>query len=141
VTDINDLKYINDFYGHHTGDDVIIKFSEILKKYCKDDLVFRVGGDEFIIILKRCNNGNLENLIEQIKNECNNTIINMERENITIVASFGYEIRYSKDDNINEVIKIADKNMYIDKDNYKNNKRRRHIYDKLLYANKNNLGR
>jgi diguanylate cyclase (GGDEF)-like protein len=54
--DIDDFKLINDKYGHYTGDKVIEKFGEIVKKNIRSsDIGFRIGGDEFAILLKNAN--------------------------------------------------------------------------------------
>ncbi len=54
--DIDHFKIINDKYGHNLGDKVLIEISNILKKYIRDtDLVCRWGGEEFVILLKNCN--------------------------------------------------------------------------------------
>ena len=49
--DLNDLKVINDTYGHETGDKYIIKSAEIIKKFVHTDHLYRYGGDEFVAIL------------------------------------------------------------------------------------------
>lgn len=49
--DINNLKKTNDTYGHTKGDELIKNASDAIKIYSKDDLAFRTGGDEFLIIL------------------------------------------------------------------------------------------
>lgn len=49
--DINNLKKTNDTYGHTKGDELIKNASDAIKRYSKDDLAFRTGGDEFLIIL------------------------------------------------------------------------------------------
>lgn len=49
--DINNLKKTNDTYGHTKGDELIKNASDVIKIYSKDDLAFRTGGDEFLIIL------------------------------------------------------------------------------------------
>ena len=46
------FKSVNDTHGHHRGDEVLLQFSQILKKSCRSsDIVARLGGDEFAIIL------------------------------------------------------------------------------------------
>lgn len=51
ICDMNGLKYINDNFGHEEGDRAIRKLSEIIKAALpKDDLAFRIGGDEFLVL-------------------------------------------------------------------------------------------
>lgn len=52
IGDANGLKQLNDTRGHFEGDKLIIKISEILKNSCdENDLIFRWGGDEFVILM------------------------------------------------------------------------------------------
>jgi diguanylate cyclase (GGDEF)-like protein len=54
LIDLNDFKHINDHYGHHKGDQVLIQFSQILLKvFSPKGFVSRLGGDEFIVVLER----------------------------------------------------------------------------------------
>ncbi len=48
--DLNGLKHINDYYGHHEGDLFIIRAANVLKNFFMPDPVFRMGGDEFLSI-------------------------------------------------------------------------------------------
>ena len=53
--DIDYFKNINDLYGHLKGDEVLIEVSNVLSKYIRDtDIVCRWGGEEFVILLKNC---------------------------------------------------------------------------------------
>ena len=55
LLDIDFFKSINDQYGHHVGDFCLIEFTEIIQSCCRmHDLVARVGGEEFIILLSDC---------------------------------------------------------------------------------------
>ncbi len=52
IIDLDGFKAVNDTHGHHRGDEVLLQFSQILKKSCRSsDIVARLGGDEFAIIL------------------------------------------------------------------------------------------
>lgn len=54
ILDMDNFKYINDAYGHKTGDQVLILLAELMGSvFRRDDIVGRFGGDEFIIFLKR----------------------------------------------------------------------------------------
>ncbi|ENW82119.1 MULTISPECIES: GGDEF domain-containing protein [unclassified Acinetobacter] len=52
IIDLDGFKAVNDTHGHHGGDEVLLQFSQVLKKSCRSsDIVARLGGDEFAIIL------------------------------------------------------------------------------------------
>ena len=52
IIDLDGFKAVNDTHGHHGGDEVLLQFSQLLKKACRSsDIVARLGGDEFAIIL------------------------------------------------------------------------------------------
>jgi diguanylate cyclase (GGDEF)-like protein/PAS domain S-box-containing protein len=55
MVDIDNFKQVNDNYGHQTGDDVLIHIADVLKKaFRADDIVGRIGGDEFMVLMKNC---------------------------------------------------------------------------------------
>ncbi|ANQ53798.1 diguanylate cyclase [Thermosipho affectus] len=70
--DLNKFKYINDTYGHDKGDEILKKLSSIIKSNLKSsDIFVRMGGDEFLIILKNSTKKEAEKLIKKIHNEFN----------------------------------------------------------------------
>lgn len=121
--DIDNFKAINDTYGHGFGDLVLIQVSDLLKNILKkDELLFRVGGNEFIIlvnelyIIERINE--LENEIDKLMN----LTLNIEDTTCHLGLSYGSEL-YSEGRNLDDFIKNADNRMYknkINKKNYKN---------------------
>lgn len=114
--DLNRLKEINDDYGHAAGDQYIIKFSNILKEQFTNNDVFRISGDEFVVMVENEDRKTFKSLYKNI----NDILI---RENN--IASCGMD--YGKETDVINIIRNAEKNMYIDKQEFylKNNINRR----------------
>lgn len=67
MIDINNFKRINDVYGHRVGDEALISTSDLLKSAVrKQDYVFRVGGDEFVVILLSDEKNKVDQVIQRI---------------------------------------------------------------------------
>lgn len=107
--DVNGLKLINDSFGHAAGDELIRKVAEIIKKGCRtEDIVARIGGDEFVILLSKTEDNEIEEIIANI-----NKLTQKEKvQNIEISISFGYETKRYEDEDINEVFRKAEDYMY-----------------------------
>jgi len=109
--DIDSLKYVNDNYGHLEGDKLIIGASEVLdSSFRENDLVFRIGGDEFIGLVDNCNDEIAKSIVKRIQNEIHNHNKNIKKY-LKLSISIGYAVRNSKED-IDELIKKADDEMY-----------------------------
>ncbi|WP_066628611.1 transporter substrate-binding domain-containing diguanylate cyclase [Clostridium magnum] len=121
VADMNNLKIANDKYGHHVGDELLKLFADILKETCpKESLILRMGGDEFHIILKSLDKKQVIKIIADIREITKERKIILDENEILIPsAAYGYAIRYSSEKSFDELIKIADQRMYIDKNKYK----------------------
>jgi len=63
IVDLDNFKYINDNFGHEKGDEILKEFAWLLKKYFKNDIIGRWGGDEFLI----CTNKNKKQIINIIE--------------------------------------------------------------------------
>lgn len=122
VIDMNNLKHINDQYGHQSGDVVLKILAQILVKNVPDrNSIFRMGGDEFLIVLLETNEMEINMIIKNIRNEMENTTVNIGKNiKVNPFASIGYYIRYDKDISFTEAFHKADINMYIDKKQSKN---------------------
>ncbi|MCX8061901.1 MAG: diguanylate cyclase [Anaerolineales bacterium] len=69
VIDINGLKPVNDTYGHQAGDDLIRRAAEVLQKACEEnDILARIGGDEFIILMPNCGERKAAQMVKRIEN-------------------------------------------------------------------------
>lgn len=112
--DMNNLKYINDNYGHAKGDLAITTISKIIQdKFEKIGLVYRIGGDEICVIVTRGEHipeELIQNKIDQITNELRESSQLLE---IQLSIASGYAVLNPKiKSNIDEAYKEADRNMY-----------------------------
>ncbi|RKD32976.1 sensor domain-containing diguanylate cyclase [Thermohalobacter berrensis] len=111
--DLNGLKPINDKFGHLSGDKLIKKFSNHLKKnMCDYDLLARYGGDEFIAVFFNISYEKLERKLESLLKSFHECPIKIENEKI--ICSFSYGIANYPEDGktYKELVNIADKRMY-----------------------------
>lgn len=124
MIDLNNLKIINDTYGHEAGDKALITFSNAFKEEIKSNDVFaRLGGDEFVAIF---NDKNIEEglkIIQKVYGILENEILNLNEEKIKISFAYGLAEFIIDSDEINELLKIADKRMYERKKRMKEKKK------------------
>lgn len=107
--DVNGLKLTNDAFGHLMGDKLLLSAANIMKRVCRDsDIVVRWGGDEFIILLPKTKQEDVEEISERIKNECIKE--NVDLLNISI--SLGYNTKTNKDEDIMKSVTNAEEMMY-----------------------------
>ncbi|HHY71439.1 MAG TPA: diguanylate cyclase [Thermoanaerobacterales bacterium] len=109
MVDLNGLKLANDAFGHDLGDKLLRKTAEILKSSCReDDIIARLGGDEFVVLLPNTSEEQVEQIVNRIVGACSNVKVG----SITLSLSYGWEVKKSKDDDINEILKKAENRMY-----------------------------
>lgn len=117
MVDLNDLKHINDTFGHDKGNISIIKLCTVVCSIFKHSPVFRVGGDEFVAILKNHDYEHREELKDQFKDALT-ALLDEEKLHPweRISASIGIGV-YDKntDKTVSDVFKKADELMYEDK--------------------------
>ena len=116
VLDINYLKETNDRYGHDVGNKLIVSAAHIISSIFKRSPVFRIGGDEFAVILQNRDLDEMEELFMKFDEECRNKLIETEKENIPLSIAKGFA-RYDskKDSNFIDVFNRADDAMYENK--------------------------
>lgn len=120
LIDLDGFKNINDCFGHHKGDEVLIDVANILKNHFKnDDIVARLGGDEFVILAKNINKPEMCNSINDLLKKLQLSY-NDENNTINISASIGAVCIPQYGNDFNELYKKADKSLYYIKNNQKN---------------------
>lgn len=111
LIDLNKFKDINDTMGHNVGDEVLIIIAKRLKLAAGKRLVFRYGGDEFIVLFKDENIQEAEIFSKTLINECNKPVI-LNGQLFSVGASIGIASYPSDADTPTGLLKSADIAMY-----------------------------
>ncbi len=110
--DVNGLKLTNDIFGHQAGDALLKKVAEILKKACRDgDIIARMGGDEFIILLPKTQASDSDKIVSRVKTD-------LSKEKIAAIkcsVSMGRDTKTCIDQEIESTVKNAENEMYKEK--------------------------
>ena len=109
MCDLNGLKKINDTKGHGFGDRYICDAVEILNACFETENVYRVGGDEFVVILMGAKPEQIEQYTEKL---------NMYQELKKISMSFGFAYRHNAKEPFDNLLREADRKMYQEKEKY-----------------------
>ncbi|TYC84236.1 diguanylate cyclase [Acetobacterium wieringae] len=109
MADVNGLKMINDSFGHAVGDELLQKASNVIKSGCREnDVIARLGGDEFVIILTRTDAETAALIIKRLE-------VLAAREKIRglkLSIAFGSRTKTRKEENIQQILKNAEDDMY-----------------------------
>ncbi|UWG98162.1 GGDEF domain-containing protein [Dehalobacter sp. DCM] len=134
--DVDGLKVVNDTLGHQAGDVLISVTAEILRRSVRQsDVVARVGGDEFAIILPCSPSDSLKVVCEKIKIELAKH--NKQNPFMPVSFSIGAALGDAHPGNVDEIYRNADKEMY---QNKQENRQRFDVLFRSLYAeNRDNL--
>jgi diguanylate cyclase (GGDEF)-like protein len=113
IGDVNGLKFVNDTYGHHMGDQYIKDIAAVLVDCCpKGSYVARYGGDEFATLLVRTDPDKVEEYISSVNKALAKPIEGAVHQPS---ISLGYAIKHHGNENLSSLIGQADQKMYADK--------------------------
>ncbi|MBI9094078.1 MAG: PAS domain S-box protein [Sphaerochaeta sp.] len=110
--DVNGLKLTNDAFGHDAGDQLLKKVAAVFRKTCREgDIITRIGGDEFILLLPRTDALNAKIIVDRI----NEALLTEEIRGLKVSVSFGYSVKEGEPISLEETFKIAEDGMYREK--------------------------
>ncbi|HBQ25784.1 MAG TPA: histidine kinase, partial [Syntrophomonas sp.] len=114
VCDVDGLKLVNDTLGHDAGDKLLISVARVIEKcFRADDMVARVGGDEFAVIMLRTSDAVVEAACQRVREAVDK--YNSNNPDVPLSLSIGFAVRNDPSLNMHEVFQAADNNMYREK--------------------------
>lgn len=107
--DVNGLKVVNDVFGHESGDQLLMLVADAMRTTCRaDDIIARIGGDEFLILLPKTDAAHASGIIERIQESIGVVHIN----GVSASVSFGIDTKTTSTQSTVEVMNRAERNMY-----------------------------
>jgi diguanylate cyclase (GGDEF)-like protein len=120
MLDIDHFKKVNDTYGHSVGDKVLIEFCEVcLKQLRENDVMGRLGGEEFAIVLVECDTEMAALFAERIRQAVASHVVSIGSEEIRFTVSLGVTGVWQGCD-LNSILERADNALYRAKENGRN---------------------
>ena len=120
IADIDHFKAINDSYGHDTGDYVLSKISDVMRKYMRyKGTIARWGGEEFLFIFDNQDLDRSAKLLETLRKDIENLHLDYKEHHLTVSMTFGVE-EYNQRIGIDATIMRADKKLYKGKESGRN---------------------
>lgn len=110
--DLNGLKLINDAFGHDIGDKALQRVAELMNStFRKEDIVSRMGGDEFVVLLPKTTEKTAAAIVERLKMVSDANPLNF----IKISISFGVATKTLEEESISDIFRKAEERMYFNK--------------------------
>ncbi|MGQ9473125.1 MAG: sensor domain-containing diguanylate cyclase/phosphohydrolase [Candidatus Caldatribacteriaceae bacterium] len=113
--DVNNLKLVNDAFGHKAGDELLKRAALVLLHSCrKEDVVARWGGDEFLVLLPQTPFNVAQEVVKRIRNLCKEKYRETEGT-IPLSISLGCATKEKEEENIQDIVNEAESRMYRNK--------------------------
>lgn len=113
MLDIDHFKRINDTYGHAGGDQALVRLTEALADACRTtDLLGRIGGEEFALLLPLTGSSDAEVLAERIRERIKHTLITTDKGAFDLAASIGVAGLSQDDETLDALMARADEALY-----------------------------
>jgi diguanylate cyclase (GGDEF)-like protein len=126
MLDLDFFKNVNDTYGHAAGDIVLIKTADVSRHTIRSyDLLGRYGGEEFVLLITDLELTEASNMMERIRENIENSVIDYEGVEIRITCSIGLA-QFTSGDTMETSVKKSDMALYVAKNSGRNQVK---IYD------------
>ncbi|KHN53257.1 GGDEF domain-containing protein [Pectobacterium fontis] len=116
LIDIDHFKQVNDSFGHSVGDEALKFVADIFKKsFRREDLFGRIGGDEFAIVFPNTGIGDAYTIVDKARERLSDTPCETAAGKIRLTVSIGLVEYHISGEDLSEVMKRADDNLYVAK--------------------------
>ena len=110
LIDLDGFKGVNDTMGHMEGDNALVLLADILRRNTrKSDMIFRIGGDEFVVLMPNTEVGDCKKLCDGF---CKTIAEDMQNASYAITASIGYTTVEQEPQLSIDILTLADRAMY-----------------------------
>jgi len=108
LLDLDELKFINDRYGHLTGNRALNRLARVMKEHCRGtEMAARYGGDEFAILLLDADGERAQNVAERIS-----SCLRLQTDSPALSVSIGFAVYPNDGVSVVELLEAADKRLY-----------------------------
>jgi diguanylate cyclase (GGDEF)-like protein len=109
MIDVNGLKLVNDAFGHNLGDQLLHAAGQTISDHSRaDDIVCRIGGDEFVFILPQTDEAGTETVVNRLRKACRDVRLGP----FQLSFSLGWATRNSMDMSTRDLLQQAEEWMY-----------------------------
>ncbi len=130
MADMNGLKLFNDAFGHETGDSLLKLFAyELQETFRQDEVIARIGGDEFVVLLPKCHHDHVQEIILRLHER----LSKIKLKDLQLSIAIGHGTQKSIHEDLDDVLKRAENRMYQNKI-YHDNSKSRNIVLSMLHA-------
>ncbi|RUO44387.1 hypothetical protein CWE15_04225 [Aliidiomarina taiwanensis] len=119
--DLDRFKRVNDTYGHDVGDEVLIQVSQLVSKRVRaNDVVARIGGEEFVVLLPHTHLSAATELAENLRKRIGALEFNSDQGTFNVTVTFGVTCFTDSDQNADDLLKRVDRLLYKGKESGRN---------------------